>query len=74
MGSHIRIGHVAAFMLPVVGLFAVLLLLPQEALAAELRDGLRDGLHGVAAAEPGWLGLTGLLLSASIAGSALACP
>ena len=72
MGSPFRIRHVAAFTLPVVGLFAVLLLLPEAALAAQVRDGLRDGLHGVAAAEPGWLALTGLLLAASIAGSALA--
>jgi len=72
LGSPFRIRHVAAFTLPVVGLFAVLLLLPEAALAAQVRDGLRDGLHGVAAAEPGWLALTGLLLAASIAGSALA--
>ena len=72
MGSPFRIRHVAAFTLPVVGLFAVLLLLPQEALAAQVRDGLRNGLHGVAAAEPRWLALTGVLLAASIAGSALA--
>ena len=72
MGSPFRIRHVAALTLPVVGLFAVLLLLPEAALAASVRDGLRDGLHGVAAAEPGWLVVTGLLLAASIAGSALA--
>ena len=72
MGSPFRIRHVAAFTLPIVGLFALLLLLPEEALAAQVRDGLRDGLHGVAAAEPRWLALTGILLAASIAGSALA--
>ncbi len=71
MGSHVRIHYVAAFVLPVLGLFSLLLLLPEQALAAELRDGLRDGLHGVAAAEPSWLALTGLLLAASISGSAL---
>ena len=70
--SQVRIRHVAALVLPVVGLFAVLLLLPDAALAAELRDQLRDGMHGVAAAEPRWLAMTGLLLGGSIAGSALA--
>ena len=44
MGSHVRIHYVAAFVLPVLGLFSLLLLLPEQALAAELRDGLRDGL------------------------------
>jgi uncharacterized membrane protein YbhN (UPF0104 family) len=72
LGSLVLIRLVAAFVVPVIGLFTVLLLLPEEALAAELRDGLRHGLHGVGAAEPRWLATTGLLLAASIAGSALA--
>jgi uncharacterized membrane protein YbhN (UPF0104 family) len=70
--SKVRIGHVAALALPVLGLFALVLLLPEEALAADLRDGLRDGLHGIAAAEPRWLAMTCVLLGASLAGSALA--
>ncbi len=72
MGSHIRIRHVAALMLPIVGLFAVLLLLPEEAFAAGFRNGLRDGLVGIAEADARWLAVTGVLMAASIAGSALA--
>jgi uncharacterized membrane protein YbhN (UPF0104 family) len=72
LGSQVRIHFVAAFVLPVVGLFALLLLLPEAARAAELRDGLRDGLLGVAAADARWLAVTGVLLGASVAGSALA--
>jgi len=46
LGSRIRIRHVAAMMLPIVGLFAVLLLLPEEALAAGLRNGLVTASSG----------------------------
>jgi hypothetical protein len=72
LGSQVRIHHVAALGLLLAGLSLVLLVLPSEALAAELRDGLRDGLLGVAAADMRWLTATGLLLAASLTGSALA--
>ena len=72
MRSHFRIRHAAALALSFAGAFALVLLLPEQALAAELRDGLRDGLVGVAAADPRWLVLTGVLLATSLAGSALA--
>ena len=72
MASHVRIRHVAALLLLFLGAFGVLLALPEAAFAASLRDGLRDGLLGVAAADARWLTLTGLLLAVSLAGSALA--
>ncbi|HET9243534.1 MAG TPA: lysylphosphatidylglycerol synthase domain-containing protein [Gaiella sp.] len=72
MGERFRIHHAAAFAAPVAGLFLLILLLPEAALAAELRRGLRAGLGGVAQADTGWLVVTGLLLGASLAGSALA--
>ena len=72
MGERFRIHHAAAFAVPVVGLLLLLLLLPEEALAAELRHGLRVGLGGVAEADPAWLGVTALLLALSLSGSALA--
>jgi len=72
MGSQVRIRHVAALIVPVAGAVVAVLLLPEEALAAELRSGLRTGLVGVAAADPRWLAATSALLAASLAGSALA--
>lgn len=72
MRSHFRIRHAAALALSFAGAFALVLLLPEQALAAELRDGLRDGLVGIAAADPRWLVVTGVLLATSLAGSALA--
>ena len=60
-------------MLPLAGVCLLLvLLLPEEALAAGIRDGLRDGLDGIGDGDPRWLGVTGLLMAASLAGSALA--
>jgi uncharacterized membrane protein YbhN (UPF0104 family) len=73
LGDHFRIRHAAALGLPIAGLcLLLLLLLPEEALAADLRDGLRSGLGGIAAADMRWLVVTGLLLAASLTGSALA--
>ena len=73
MGSRLRIHHAAAAVLPLAGVCLLLvLLLPEEALAAGIRDGLRDGIDGIGAAHPRWLGVTGLLMAASLAGSALA--
>jgi uncharacterized membrane protein YbhN (UPF0104 family) len=71
--GHIRIRHAAALMLPIAGLcLLLLLLLPEQALAASLRDGLRNGLGGIAAADMRWLVVTGVLLACSLTGSALA--
>jgi len=73
MGSRLRIHHAAAAALPVAGLcLLLLLLLPEEALAAGIRNGLRDGIDGIGAADPRWLTATGLLLAGSLSGSALA--
>jgi uncharacterized membrane protein YbhN (UPF0104 family) len=73
VGAPFRIRHVAALVPPIAGLcLLLLLLLPEEALAAELRDGLRNGLGGIAAADARWLVATGVLLACSLAGSALA--
>jgi uncharacterized membrane protein YbhN (UPF0104 family) len=73
LGERFRIHHAAAFAAPVAGLSLLLmLLLPEEALAAELRRGLRAGIGGVAQADTEWLVVTGLLLALSLAGSALA--
>jgi uncharacterized membrane protein YbhN (UPF0104 family) len=71
LGSPIRIHHVAALSLPVAFLF-LLLLLPEEALAGRVSDGVRTGLDGIGAADGRWLILTGLLLALSLSGSALA--
>jgi uncharacterized membrane protein YbhN (UPF0104 family) len=71
MGSQVRIRHVAALIVPVAGVVVAVLLLPEEALAAELRSGFRTGLVGVAAADPRWLAVTSALLAASLACSAL---
>ena len=68
MGSQVRIRHVAALGLLLVGLSLVVLVVPTDALAAELRD----GLLGVAAADMRWLAATVLLLAASLTGTALA--
>ena len=74
--SRFRIRHAAALALTFAGAFALVLLLPEQALAVELRDGLRDGVRdglvGIAAADSRWLVVTGVLLAASLAGSALA--
>ena len=74
MALRLRIHPAAALGLPIacLGLLLLLLLLPEAALAAELRDGLRSGLGGVAAADREWLVGTGLLLALSLTGSALA--
>ena len=72
MRLHFRLRHAAALALTFAVAFALLLMLPEQALAVELRDGFRDGLVGIAAADPVWLVVTGLLLAASLAGSALA--
>lgn len=72
MRSQFRIRHAAALALSLACAFALVLFLPEQALAAELRDGLRDGLVGIAAADPRWLVVTGVLLATSLAGSALA--
>ena len=73
MGAHFRIRHAAVLALPIAGLcLLMLLLLPEEALAVELRDGLRHGLGGIAAADGRWLVVTGVLIAGSLAGSALA--
>jgi uncharacterized membrane protein YbhN (UPF0104 family) len=73
LGVRFRIRHAAALgsALVVLCLLAVLLL-PEEALAAQFRDGLRDGIGGIAEADPVWLVATGLLLACSLTGSALA--
>ena len=66
MRGHIRIRHAAALMLPIAGFcLLLLLLLPEQALAASLRDGLRNGLGGIAAADMRWLVVTGVLLACS---------
>ncbi len=74
MASHFRIRHAVALGLPIAGLclLLLLLLLPEEALAAEFRDGMRSGLGGIADADARWLVVTGLLLACSLTGSALA--
>ena len=72
MRSHLRLRHAAALALSFATAFALVLLLPEQALAAELRNGLRDGLVGIAAADPRWLVVTAALLATSLAGSALA--
>lgn len=68
MGSQVRIRHVAALGLLLAALSLVVLVVPTDALAAEIRD----GLLGVAAADMRWLAATVLLLAASLTGSALA--
>lgn len=73
MGSRLRIQHLAAFALTVAGAGVLaLLLLPETALAAGIRDGLRDGLGGVTAGDPRGLVASGLLLFTSLSASALA--
>jgi len=72
LGSPLRIRHVAAIVLPIASLFLLVLLMPEVALAAGIRDGFRDGLQGIADADPLGLTAAGLLLATSLAGSALA--
>jgi uncharacterized membrane protein YbhN (UPF0104 family) len=73
LGDHFRIRHAVALSLPIAGLcLLALLLLPEEALAAEFRNGLRSGLGGIGLADVRWLVVTGLLLAGSLTGSALA--
>jgi uncharacterized membrane protein YbhN (UPF0104 family) len=73
LGAHIRIRHAAALGLSIAGVcLVVLLVLPEQALAAELRNGLRHGLGRIAVADMRWLVMTGVLLASSLTGSALA--
>ena len=73
MVSRLRIQHLAAFALTIAGAGVLaLLLLPETALAAGIRDGLRDGLGGVTAGDPRGLVASGLLLFTSLSASALA--
>ena len=73
MGDHLRIRHAAALGLSFAGLcLLAVLLLPEEALAAEVRRGLRSGFDGIALADGRWLVVTGLLLAGALTGSALA--
>ena len=72
MGSPLRIRHVAALTLPVASLCLLVLLLPEVALAAGIREGFRDGLQGITDADPLGLTAAGVLLATSLAGSALA--
>lgn len=77
MGDRFRIRHGIALGLPIAGLcLLAVLLLPEEALAADVRNGLRSGLRsglgGIALADMRWLAVTALLLAGSLTGSALA--
>jgi uncharacterized membrane protein YbhN (UPF0104 family) len=71
LGSHFRIRHAAALSLAAASLL-VLLLVPEEALAARVRDGVRTGIDGIGSADVRWLVVTGALLGLSLSGSALA--
>jgi uncharacterized membrane protein YbhN (UPF0104 family) len=73
LGDTFRIRHAVAIGLPIAGLaLLAVLLLPEEALAVEFRDGIRSGLGGIGLADTRWLVVTGLLFACSLTGSALA--
>jgi uncharacterized membrane protein YbhN (UPF0104 family) len=69
--SNFRIRDAAALSLPGAALF-LLLVLPEDALAAHVRHGVMSGIDGIGAADLRWLIVTGALLALSLSGSALA--
>jgi uncharacterized membrane protein YbhN (UPF0104 family) len=72
LGSYTFIRHAAALLLlPIVAL-CLLLVLPEDALAAVVRDGVRDGIDGMGAADPWWLVVAGLAFGGTLCGCALA--
>jgi uncharacterized membrane protein YbhN (UPF0104 family) len=72
LGSLIRIRPAAGLLLFVAATACLLLLLPEQALAAHVRDGVRSGIGGLGDADPLWLVVVGTLLACSLSGSALA--
>lgn len=72
LGELTRIRPAAAALLFTAATMCLLLLLPEEALAAQFRDGVRSGLGGLRAADGRWLVVVGALLACSLSGSALA--
>lgn len=74
--SRVHTHHAAGVLLVFAAALSLLLVLPEEALAAHVRDGVRDGVRtgidGIGAADLRWLVVAGALLACSLSGSALA--